>query len=65
VVLEKDGEVQLNGVMRNEEVVHKVKEERNVLHTVKIRKDSFIGYMLRRNCLLKHIIEGSIEVTER
>ena len=63
-MLEKNGEVQLNGVMSNEEVVHKVKE-RNVLHTVKIRKDSFTGYMLRRNCLLKHIIEGSIEVTGR
>jgi hypothetical protein len=47
--------------VRNEEVLHKVKEERNILHTVKRRKSNWIGHILCRNCLLKHVIEGRIE----
>jgi hypothetical protein len=46
--------------VRNE-VLHRVKEERNILHTIKIRKASWIGHILRRNCLLKHVIEGKLE----
>ena len=40
--------------VRNEEVLHRVKEERNALRTVKRRKANLIGHILRRNCLLKH-----------
>ena len=44
-----------------------VKEERNVLQTIKGRKEgrkaNWFGHMLCRNCLLKHVIEGGIEVT--
>ena len=47
--------------VRNEEVLHRVKEERNIIHTIKRRKDDWIGHILCRNCLLKHIIEGKIE----
>jgi hypothetical protein len=47
--------------VRNEEVLHRVKEERNILHTIKRRKANWIGHILRRNCLLKHVIEGKIE----
>jgi hypothetical protein len=54
--------------VRNE-VLHRVKKERNIVHTIKRRKANWIGHILRRNCLLKHVIEGmikgSIEVTER
>jgi hypothetical protein len=46
---------------RNEEVLHRVQEERNILHTVKRRKANWIGHILRKNCLLKHVIEGQIE----
>jgi hypothetical protein len=46
-----------------------VKEERNNLHKIKRRKDNWIGDVLRRNYLLKRVIEGNIqgraEVTER
>jgi hypothetical protein len=45
--------------VRNE-VLHRVKEERNVLLTVRRRKASWIGHILRSSCLLKHIIEGKI-----
>jgi hypothetical protein len=55
--------------VRNEEVLHRVKEERKILHTVKRRKDNWIGHILRRKWLLKQVtngkIEGRIEVTGR
>ena len=35
--------------MRNEEVLHAVKKERNILHTIKRRKVNWIGYTLHRN----------------
>jgi hypothetical protein len=44
-----------------DELLHRVKEERNILHTVKIRKANLIGHILRRNYLLKHAIDGKIE----
>jgi hypothetical protein len=47
--------------VRNEEVLQRVKEERNILHTIKRRKANWIGHILRRNCLLKHVIEGKLE----
>ena len=36
----------------------RVKGVRNILHTVKMRKANWIGHILYRNCLLKHVIEG-------
>jgi len=47
--------------VRNEEVSHRVKVGRNILHTVKRMKVNWVGHVLRRNCLLKHVIEGKIE----
>jgi hypothetical protein len=41
--------------------VHRVKEEKNVLHTVKREEVNCIGCILRRNCLLRQIIEGKID----
>jgi len=43
------------------EVLHRDKEERNILHTVKRRKANWMGHILRGNWLLKHFIEGKIE----
>jgi hypothetical protein len=40
-------------------------EERNVLHTIQQRKANWIGHMLRRNCILKHVIEGKIGKARR
>jgi hypothetical protein len=43
--------------------------DRNILHTIKRRKDNWIRQILRRNCFLKHVIErkieGRIKVTTR
>ena len=46
--------------VRNEEVLHRVKEERNNILTIKSRKATWIGHMLRKNCLLQHMIEGKV-----
>ena len=47
--------------MRNEEVLQRVKEERNILQTITRRKNYWICHILRRKCLLKYVIEGKIE----
>ena len=47
--------------VRKEEVLHKVKEDRNILHTVKSIKFNWIGHVLRMKRLLQHVIEGKIE----
>ena len=55
--------------VRNEEVLLRVNEQRNILHEIIKRKAKWIGHILRRNCLLKQVIEikikGQIEVTRR
>jgi len=47
--------------VRNEEVLLRVNEQRNVLHEIIKRKANWIGHNLRRNCLLKQVIEGKIK----
>jgi hypothetical protein len=47
--------------VRNGEILHRVKDERNILHTISGRKTNFIGHILGRNCILKYVIEGKIE----
>ena len=47
----------------------RVNEQRNILHEIRKRKANWIGHILRRNCLVKQIIEGKvtgqIKVTKR
>jgi hypothetical protein len=38
--------------VKNEEVLHGVEKERNILNTIKRRKASWIGHILRKNCHL-------------
>jgi hypothetical protein len=47
--------------VRNEEVVLGVKEQRNILHEISKRKANWIGHILRRNCILRQVIEGKIK----
>ena len=47
--------------VRNEEVLLRVKEQRNILHEIRKRKANWIGHILRRNCLLQRVIEGKIK----
>jgi len=55
--------------VRNEELLLKVKEQRNILHEINKWKANWISHILRGNCLLKQVIEGKIkgriEVTGR
>jgi hypothetical protein len=55
--------------VRNDEVLLRVSEQRNILHEIRKRKANCIGHILRRNCLIKEVIEGKIqgriEVTRR
>jgi len=46
--------------VRYEGVLLRVKEQRNILHEISKRKANWIGHILRRNCLLKQVIEGKI-----
>jgi len=54
---------------RNEDVLLRVKEQRNILHGIRKRKANWIGHILHRNCLLQRVtegkIQGGIEVIER
>ena len=51
VVLEKDGEDQLDRSC----------EKWSILHEIRKRKANWFGHILRRNCLLKQFIEGKIK----
>jgi len=44
--------------VRNEEVLL---EQGIILHEIRKRKANLIGHILRRNCLLKQVIEGKIK----
>jgi hypothetical protein len=47
--------------MRNEDVLLRVKEQRNILHEIHKRKAKWIGHILRRKCLLQRVTEGKIQ----
>ena len=46
--------------VRNE-VLLTVIEQSNILHEIRKRTVNWIGHILRRNCLLKQVIEGKIK----
>ena len=41
--------------------LNRVNGQRNILHEIRKRKANWIGHILRRNCLLKQVIEGKIK----
>jgi hypothetical protein len=47
--------------VRNEEVLFRGKEQRNIRRELSKRKGNWIGHILRRNCLLQRVIEGKIK----
>jgi hypothetical protein len=55
--------------VKNEEVLLRVKEQRNILLEINKRKANWISHILRRKCLLQRVMEGKIkegiEVTGR
>jgi hypothetical protein len=48
-------------LLKKEEELHRVKEERNVLHAIKRREANSICHILLKTCPLNHIILGKIE----
>jgi hypothetical protein len=62
-------EISWTGHVRNEEVLLRVKKQRNILHETSKRNANSICHILRSNCLLQQVIEGKIkggmEVTGR
>jgi hypothetical protein len=47
--------------VKNQEVLIRVKKERNILHKPKGIKINWIDHIFRRNCSLKRVTEGKIE----
>ena len=47
--------------VRNDKVLRRDKEDRNIIYKMNRRKANLIGHILCRNCILKHIIEEKIE----
>jgi hypothetical protein len=47
--------------VRNKEILLTAKEQRNILQEISKWKANWIGYILRRNCLLQWVIEGKIK----
>jgi hypothetical protein len=48
-------------VLETNKYYSRVKEGKNILHTMKIKANR-IGHMLRRNCLLKRVVEEKLQV---
>jgi hypothetical protein len=55
------GKISWTDHVRSEEVLFRVKEQRNILHEISKWKANWVGHILRRNCLLQRAIEGKIK----
>jgi hypothetical protein len=54
-------EISWTNHVRNEEVLFVVKEQRNIVREISKWKATWIGHILRINCLLLQVIEGKIK----
>jgi hypothetical protein len=54
------GKISWTDHVRNEEVLLRVKEQKNILHEICKRKAKWICHLLGRNCFLQLVIEGKI-----
>jgi len=55
------GRIVWSDSVKREEVLCSAKDERSIPHTIKRTKKNRNDHMLRRNCLLKSVIEGKKE----
>jgi uncharacterized protein YbaP (TraB family) len=60
VVLEKDGDQLDWSCVTNEQVLQTVKEKRNITEKIKRKKAKWIGHIVQRNYLPKHVTEEKI-----
>lgn len=47
--------------VRNEEVLKRIGEDRQILNKIKSRKMNWLGHVMRRECLLRTVVEGMVE----
>jgi len=47
--------------VRKEEALLRANKQRNIVREISKRKANWIGHILRRNCLLKRVIEGKVK----
>jgi hypothetical protein len=47
--------------VKYEEIIHRMKDATNVLYKIKRRNANWVGHILHRNDLLKHVMEGKID----
>jgi hypothetical protein len=50
--------------VKNVKVLYEVKDEVHILHTIKLRKDIWIGHTMRWNSLLNRLIEAGEDEDE-
>ena len=60
-VHEKIEKISWTDHVRNEEVLLRINEQRNILQEIRKWKANWIGDIFSRNCLLKQVIEGKIK----
>jgi hypothetical protein len=65
VVIHRDCHVKVHQSYENEGVLQILQEKRNIIQTINRRKAKWIGHTFRRNCLLKHVIQGNIKRMRR
>ena len=58
-------EIGQNVCVKNEELLHRVKEESEILRSIKSKRANLMGRILDRNCLLKHVVGGKINSKRR
>jgi len=51
--------------VRKEDLLPRVKGQRNILHGIPKRKANWMGHILRRNCLLQRVTKGNIQGGDR
>jgi hypothetical protein len=56
-MLEKAEEAHLERSCKKKKILERVREEGNILHKIQRKNANWIGHILRKNCLLKPVIE--------
>ena len=56
----REQKISWNDPVKKEEMLQRLKVDGNIRHKIKRRESIWIGHILRRDCLLKHVIEGKL-----
>jgi hypothetical protein len=61
----KDGEDRLDWLYGKEEVLHRIKEQRILIHKIKRKKANWMDHAIFTNFLIKRFIKGKIKGKQR